>query len=114
MTQADGSVDLTTKSRHAVFRKITENAVAAIQHYNLIPQTEGSFGPEVVIGNLKHFVIWIRSYKSLWFDGSNHHKCDVRDNIGCGKYFNEDGMVPTWRDLKNLRPYHEGCKPLNT
>lgn len=85
------SLDLWTESRHKVFRKLTENAHAAMLHF---------YSPTLPDLAVRSFMTWIRSYNSLFNDPCK--RCN---------YHLHSGLPPTWRDLRTLQPYHEECKP---
>jgi len=91
----NGDIDLQTPTRYKVFRHVNNNATAAMQYY-VFPT--GSFDT-----NLKTLLAWLRSYKSLFTE-----KCRK-----CQKFFDKEGVVPTWRDFKVLTAYHDGCRSLN-
>jgi len=82
--------DLWTESRHKVFRKITENSLAAILHYYAPPHPE--YG-------VHSFIRWLHSYINLFNDPCKR----------CGNHLH-CALPPTWRDMRTLEPYHEECK----
>ncbi|XP_022198501.1 mediator of RNA polymerase II transcription subunit 27 [Nilaparvata lugens] len=85
------SLDLWTESRHNVFRKLTENAHAAMLHF---------YSPTLPDLAVRSFMTWLRSYNSLFNDPCKR----------CNNHL-QSGLPPTWRDLRTLQPYHEECKP---
>ena len=90
MLTEDGRVDLWTPSEYHVFRKVSENAQAAMVHY---------YGPLYPEFSLRSYLTWIYSYVKLFSE-----PC-----VKCGSRL-LNAMPPTWRDLKTLQPYHEDCK----
>ncbi|CAB3373327.1 Hypothetical predicted protein [Cloeon dipterum] len=86
-----GQLDLWTNSRHHVFRKITENANAAMLHF---------YSPTLPDLAVRSFMTWLHSFRSLFTDTcrrcGNHLLC---------------AMPPTWRDFRTLEAFHEDCKP---
>ena len=88
----NGDVDLQTTTRHQVFKKVNNNATAAMQYY-VFPT--GSFDI-----NLKTLLAWLRSYRNLFTE-----KCSK-----CSQFFDKDGVMPTWRDFKALTAQHDGCR----
>ena len=90
MLTEDGRVDLWTPSEYHVFRKVSENAQAAMVHY---------YGPLYPEFSLRSYLTWIYSYMKLFSE-----PC-----VKCGSRL-LNAMPPTWRDLKTLQPYHEDCK----
>ncbi|CAH1787488.1 unnamed protein product, partial [Owenia fusiformis] len=91
MYKENGKLDIWRKSKHAVFNKITENASAAMLHF---------YAPLMADIAVKSFLTWLHSYKKLFST-----LC-----VKCNKYL-VDNLPPTWRDLRNLDPYHESCRP---
>ncbi|KAL2735157.1 mediator of RNA polymerase II transcription subunit 27 [Vespula squamosa] len=85
------SIDIWTQSRHKVFRKITENALAAILHFDSVEYPE--FG-------IQSFMIWFHTLINLFNDPCTH----------CGLHLKQF-LPPTWRDFSNGDAYHEECKP---
>ncbi|XP_035725978.1 mediator of RNA polymerase II transcription subunit 27-like [Vespa mandarinia] len=84
------SMDLWTQSRHKVFRKVTENALAAMLHFY---STEC---PELAV---QSFMIWLHSLINLFIEPCKH----------CGLYLKQVSL-PTWRDFNTYEAYHEECK----
>jgi len=81
------------KSKHQVFRRISEHAAAAMIHFYL-PNN-----PELA---LRSFLMWLNSYEKLF-----HDPC-----YACTKIIqSSDGSVPVFRDLRTLKPYHDLCRP---
>ncbi|XP_043670122.1 mediator of RNA polymerase II transcription subunit 27-like [Vespula pensylvanica] len=87
------SIDLWTQSRHKVFRKVTENALAAILHFDSVEY------PEL---GVQSFMIWFHTLINLFIEPCKH----------CGLHLNKFSP-PTWRDFHNGEAYHEECKPNN-
>jgi len=87
----DGVVDVWSDSRYKVFRKITENANAAMLNF------QSPVYPEVAI---KSFMTYLHSFVNLFTD-----KCKK-----CGCHLH-NYLPPTWREFKTLEPFHEDCRP---
>jgi len=87
----DSETDVWRESDFEVFRKITENANAAMLNFH------APLYPEL---GIKTFVTFLNSYENLFTD-----KCRK-----CG-YHLRNNLPPTWREFKTLIPYHEDCKP---
>jgi len=81
------------KSKHQVFRRISEHAAAAMIHFYL-PNN-----PQLA---LRSFLMWLRSYEKLFYDPC--HACEKIIQ-------SSDGSVPVFRDLRTLKPYHDLCRP---
>jgi len=90
-TRTDGSPDVWTESRYCVFRRITDNANAAMLNYFQSP-----LYPELAA---KSFFTYLHSYVTLFTE-----KCR-----SCG-YHLHSNLPPTWREFKTLDPYHEDCR----
>ncbi|KAK7115881.1 mediator of RNA polymerase II transcription subunit 27-like [Littorina saxatilis] len=86
----NGKVDIWSKSRYEVFQKISDHAAAAMLHYY------APFMPDI---GIRSFTLWLQGYSNLF--SAPCHKC--------GKYL-QNAMPPTWRDLRNRDPYHDGCR----
>ena len=78
------------ESDYLVFRKITENANAAMLNFN------SPIYPEF---SLKSFITYLHSFDTLFTD-----KCRK-----CG-YHLRNNLPPTWREFKTLEPFHEDCR----
>lgn len=87
----EGKIDMWGESRYKVFRKVTENANAAMLHF---------YSPAYPELAIRSFLTWIHSFSNLF-----NQKCKK-----CNSHLN-NLLPPTWRDLRNLDPYHEDCKP---
>lgn len=85
------SLDLWTESRFKVFRKVTENAHAAMMRFYM---------PTMPDVSVKNFLMWLHSFNTLFNDTCK----------GCGLHL-RNAMPPTWREFRTLEPYHEECKP---
>lgn len=85
------TLDLWTESRHKVFRKVTENAHAAMLHF---------YSPTFPEFAVRSFMTWFHSYITLFSDPCKR----------CGNHLHSS-LPPTWRDFRTLEPYHEECKP---
>nr|ACO14943.1 Mediator of RNA polymerase II transcription subunit 27 [Caligus clemensi] len=83
--------DVWSPSRYQVFQKITENASAAMLHF------QSPVFPEM---SVKSFMTYLHSYVSLFTD-----KCRK-----CGLHL-QNNIPPTWREFKTLESYHEDCRP---
>ncbi|XP_023021143.1 mediator of RNA polymerase II transcription subunit 27 [Leptinotarsa decemlineata] len=84
------SNDLWTGSQYKVFRKVTENCHAAMCHFH------SSTMPELAVRSFMH---WFHSYITLFSASCKR----------CGNHLRSNSP-PTWRDVRNLEPYHEECK----
>lgn len=87
----DGKIDMWGESRYKVFKKVTENANAAMLHF---------YSPAYPDLAIRSFLTWFNSYQSLFTSPCKK----------CGHHLH-NLLPPTWRDLRNLDPYHEDCKP---
>ncbi|KAK0167167.1 hypothetical protein PV327_004600 [Microctonus hyperodae] len=85
------TMDLWTESRHKVFRKVTENAHAAMLHFH------SPALPELAV---RSFMTWFGSFHTLFSDPCKR----------CGLHLHS-ALPPTWRDFRTLEPYHQECKP---
>ncbi|XP_077295794.1 mediator complex subunit 27 [Arctopsyche grandis] len=83
-------LDLWTESRHRVFRKVTENAQAAMLHF---------FSPTLPELAVRSFMAWFHSYINLFSEACKR----------CGNHLH-DTLPPTWHDFRTLEPFHEECK----
>ncbi|XP_050402448.1 mediator of RNA polymerase II transcription subunit 27 [Patella vulgata] len=86
----DGKVDIWSSSRYQVFQKITQHVTAATLHY---------YAPEMPEIAIKSLIIWLQSYSTLFST-----PCQK-----CGQFL-QNGLPPTWRDLRTKKAYHERCK----
>lgn len=86
----DSEADIWKESDYLVFRKITENANAAMLNFN------SPIYPEF---SLKSFITYLHSFDTLFTD-----KCRK-----CG-YHLRNNLPPTWREFKTLEPFHEDCR----
>uniref|UniRef100_A0A6M2DN73 Putative mediator of rna polymerase ii transcription subunit 27 n=1 Tax=Xenopsylla cheopis TaxID=163159 RepID=A0A6M2DN73_XENCH len=84
------SLDLWTESRHKVFRKVTENAHAAMLHF---------YSPTLPDLAVKSFMTWFHSFITLFSAPCKR----------CGLHLNS-ALPPTWRDFRTLEPFHEECR----
>ncbi|KAF7996391.1 hypothetical protein HCN44_002023 [Aphidius gifuensis] len=84
------TIDLWSESRYKVFRKVTDNAHAAILHFHA-PQF-----PELAV---KSFMLWIGSYLNLFSEPCKR----------CGLHLHS-ALPPTWHDFRTLEPFHYECK----
>ncbi|EFN77798.1 Mediator of RNA polymerase II transcription subunit 27 [Harpegnathos saltator] len=85
------TMDLWTESRYKVFRKVTENANAAMLHF---------YSPTLPELAVRSFMTWFHSLINL-FSGTCKR---------CGLHLHS-ALPPTWRDFRTLEPYHQECKP---
>uniref|UniRef100_A0A0K2V3W8 Mediator of RNA polymerase II transcription subunit 27 n=1 Tax=Lepeophtheirus salmonis TaxID=72036 RepID=A0A0K2V3W8_LEPSM len=83
--------DVWSSSRYQVFRKITENASAAMLHF------QSPVFPEM---SVKSFMTYLHSYVTLFTE--NCRKCGLHLQNNC---------PPTWREFKTLESFHEDCRP---
>ncbi|XP_044733877.1 mediator of RNA polymerase II transcription subunit 27 [Chrysoperla carnea] len=83
-------LDLWTESRHRVFRKVTENAHAAMLHF---------YSPTLPELAVKSFMTWLHSYINLFNEPCKR----------CGSHIHAN-LPPTWRDFRTLEAFHEECK----
>jgi len=86
----DSEAEIWKESDCLVFRKITENANAAMLNFN------SPIYPEF---SLKSFITYLHSFDTLFTD-----KCRK-----CG-FFIRNNLPPTWREFKTLEPFHEDCR----
>ncbi|XP_071446097.1 mediator of RNA polymerase II transcription subunit 27 [Hetaerina americana] len=86
-----GQLDLWSESRYCVFRKVTENANAAMLHF---------YSPTLPELAVRSFMTWFHSFNTLFSDTCKR----------CGNHLHS-GLPPTWRDFRTLEPFHEDCKP---
>ncbi|XP_064609291.1 mediator of RNA polymerase II transcription subunit 27-like [Liolophura sinensis] len=86
----DGKLDIWSRSRYQVFQKVTEHACCAILHFyhTVMPNAA-----------IRSFLMWLNSYQSLF-----SAPCSK-----CGKYL-QDGVPPTFRDMRLCQPMHELCR----
>ncbi|XP_011879733.1 PREDICTED: mediator of RNA polymerase II transcription subunit 27 [Vollenhovia emeryi] len=85
------TIDLWTESRYKVFRKVTENAHAAMLHFH---------SPALPELALRSFMTWLHSLNHLFSSPCKR----------CGLHLHS-ALPPTWRDFRTLDPYHQECKP---
>eukprot|EP00095_Tigriopus_kingsejongensis_P009055 maker-scaffold308_size214241-snap-gene-1.33 protein:Tk09055 transcript:maker-scaffold308_size214241-snap-gene-1.33-mRNA-1 annotation:"mediator of rna polymerase ii transcription subunit 27" len=90
-TKPDGSLDVWSDSHYQVFRRITENANAAMLNF------QSPLYPDLAV---KSFMTYLHSFIKLFTD-----KCKK-----CG-YHLHNNIPPTWREFKTLEPFHEDCRP---
>ncbi|XP_011297614.1 mediator of RNA polymerase II transcription subunit 27 [Fopius arisanus] len=84
------TMDLWTESRHKVFRKMTENAHAAMLHFH------SPALPELAV---RSFMTWFASFATVFSDPCKK----------CGLHLHS-ALPPTWRDFRTLEPFHQECK----
>ncbi|XP_055852878.1 mediator of RNA polymerase II transcription subunit 27 [Episyrphus balteatus] len=82
--------DLWAESRYEVFRKVQEHTHSAMLHF---------FSPTLPDLAVKSYMTWFNSYGKLFIEPCRR----------CGKHVN-NGLPPTWRDLRTLEPFHEECR----
>ncbi|XP_067212059.1 mediator of RNA polymerase II transcription subunit 27 [Linepithema humile] len=85
------TMDLWTESRYKVFRKVTENAHAAMLHF---------YSPTLPELAVRSFMTWFHSLYNLFCGPCKR----------CGLHLHS-ALPPTWRDFRTLDPYHQECKP---
>jgi len=91
LIKSDGQPDIWGESRYQVFQRITENANAAMLHF------QSPIYPELAV---KSFMTYMHSFGSLFSD-----KCKQ-----CGMHL-QNNLPPTWREFRTLEAYHEDCRP---
>ncbi|XP_023329088.1 mediator of RNA polymerase II transcription subunit 27 isoform X3 [Eurytemora carolleeae] len=91
LLKSDGQVDIWGESRFQVFQRITENANAAMLHF------QSPVYPDLAI---RSFMTYLHSFNSLFSD-----KCKQ-----CGMHLHNH-LPPTWREFRTLEPFHEDCRP---
>lgn len=89
--QDTGQPDIWGESRYHVFQRITENANAAMLHF------QSPIYPELAV---KSFMTYLHSFGSLFSD-----KCK-----SCGSHL-QDNLPPTWREFRTLEAFHQDCRP---
>merc|ERR1712059_106588 len=89
--QDTGQPDIWGESRYQVFQRITENANAAMLHF------QSPIYPELAV---KSFMTYLHSFGSLFSD-----KCKQ-----CGLHL-QDNLPPTWREFRTLEAFHQDCRP---
>jgi len=89
--QDTGQPDIWGESRYHVFQRITENANAAMLHF------QSPIYPELAV---KSFMTYLHSFGSLFSD-----KCKQ-----CGNHL-QDNLPPTWREFRTLEAFHQDCRP---
>jgi len=91
LVKADGQIDIWGESRFQVFQRITENANAAMLHF------QSPVYPDLAV---RSFMTYLHSFNSLFSD-----KCKQ-----CGSHLHNH-LPPTWREFRTLEPFHEDCRP---
>lgn len=91
LVKADGQPDIWGESRYQVFQRITENANAAMLHF------QSPIYPELAV---RSFMTYLHSFNSLFSD-----RCKQ-----CGNHLHNH-LPPTWREFRTLEPFHEDCRP---
>lgn len=81
--------DLWTESRYQVFQKVQDHCHVAMLHF---------FSTTLPHVAVKCYMTYLHNYNKLFTDVCKK----------CGKHLSK-GLPPTWRDLRNLEPYHEEC-----
>ena len=87
----DGIPDVWQESNYQVFKRITDNANAAMLNFY------SPVYPELAV---KSFLTYLHSFVTLFTDKCR--KCN---------YHLHNNIPPTWREFKTLEPYHEDCRP---
>ncbi|XP_068626543.1 mediator of RNA polymerase II transcription subunit 27-like [Battus philenor] len=86
-------LELYTESDHYVFRRITNNAHAAMLYFYSRSLPEKA---------LCSFLTWFHSYINLYKEPCKR----------CRLHMHRHSMLlPVWRELNTLEPYHDECKP---
>jgi len=91
LIKSDGQIDIWGESRYQVFQRITENANAAMLHF------QSPVYPDLAV---RSFMTYLHSFNSL-FSG----KC-----MQCSMHLHNH-LPPTWREFRTLEPFHEDCRP---
>jgi len=91
LVKNDGQVDIWGDSRFQVFQRITNNANAAMLHF------QSPVYPDLAV---RSFMTYLHSFNSLFSD-----KCK-----SCNMYLHNH-LPPTWREFRTLEPFHEDCRP---
>jgi len=91
LVKSDGQIDIWGESRFQVFQRITENANAAMLHF------QSPVYPDLAV---RSFMTYLHSFNSLFSD-----KCKQ-----CGSHLHNH-LPPTWREFRTLEPFHEDCRP---
>jgi len=91
LVRQDSQPDIWGESRYQVFQRITENANAAMLHF------QSPIYPELAV---KSFMTYLHSFNSLFSD-----KCKQ-----CGHH-TKDNLPPTWREFRTLEAFHQDCRP---
>jgi len=91
LVKADGQPDIWGESRYQVFQRITENANAAMLHF------QSPLYPELAV---KSFMTYMHSFGSLFSDTCKQ----------CGSHL-QHNLPPTWREFRTLEAFHEDCRP---
>ncbi|XP_063616329.1 mediator of RNA polymerase II transcription subunit 27 [Cydia splendana] len=86
------TLDLWTESRHHVFRKVTENAHAAMLHF---------YSPTLPDLAVRSFMTWLHSYVNLFSEPCKRCSCHLHHT---------SLLPPAWRDFRTLEPFHDECK----
>ena len=87
----DGQIDVWGESKYEVFRRITQNANAAMLNF------QSAIYPEL---SVKSFMTYLHSFNNLFVERCK--KCS---------YHLHNNLPPTWREFKTLESYHEDCRP---
>jgi len=91
LVKSDSQPDIWGESRYQVFQRITENANAAMLHF------QSPIYPELAV---QSFMTYLHSFSSLFSE-----KCKL-----CGNYL-KDNLPPTWREFRTLEAFHQNCRP---
>eukprot|EP00088_Acartia_fossae_P040954 TRINITY_DN42725_c0_g1_i1.p1 TRINITY_DN42725_c0_g1~~TRINITY_DN42725_c0_g1_i1.p1 ORF type:complete len:292 (-),score=32.80 TRINITY_DN42725_c0_g1_i1:249-1124(-) len=91
LVKSDGQIDIWGESRFQVFQRITENANAAMLHF------QSPVYPDLAV---RSFMTYLHSFNSLFSD-----KCKQ-----CSMHLHNH-LPPTWREFRTLEPFHEDCRP---
>lgn len=92
LVKSDGHPDIWGESRYQVFQRITENANAAMLHF------QSPIYPELAV---QSFMTYLHSFSSLFSE-----KCKL-----CGCHL-KDNLPPTWREFRTLEAFHQNCRPM--
>jgi len=91
LLKSDGQIDIWGESRYQVFQRITENANAAMLHF------QSPVYPDLAV---RSFMTYLHSFITLFSE-----KCKQ-----CHMHLHNH-LPPTWREFRTLEPFHEDCRP---
>jgi len=91
LVRQDSQPDIWGESRFQVFQRITENANAAMLHF------QSPIYPELAV---QSFMTYLHSFGSLFSEKCKQCKLHTKDNL-----------PPTWREFRTLEAFHQNCRP---